>query len=164
MPEYCGLAPKRPETHAKPTVVLETEGRLDSQLLDRLLRERAILDLRALDLTRIEAPDLEIDHVPSGAVAVDLRSAMAFKSWHYPEAVRLDYPEALRVHSSLDRSKTYVFYCEVGLKSAHLAELVHEAGGRAFHIRKGVRTLRREPLLETPVQLEKLPEGGAKDS
>jgi thiamine biosynthesis protein ThiI len=163
VPEYCGLAPKNPETHAKPAAVLKAEERLDPRLLRRLLRERAILELRTLDLERIAAPELEIDSIPPGAVVVALRSAMAWKSWHYPGAVRLDFAEALRIHPSFARDKTYVFYCEVGLKSAHLAELVHEAGGRAFHVRRGVRTLRREPRLDTPVLLEKIPESETKD-
>ena len=39
--------------------------------------------------------------------------------------------------------REYVLVCELGLKSAHLAELMREAGLRASHFRGGTRALRR---------------------
>ena len=90
--------------------------------------------------------------MPSGATAVDLRSRPAFESWHYPGALRLEYFDALKAYQSFDREKSYVFYCEVGIKSAHLAELMAEAGYDAYHFRDGLKTLRRyyESLHEDP--------------
>ena len=43
----------------------------------------------------------------------------------------------------IGRAKTYVFFCEVGLKNAHLAELLHAAGGRAHHVEGGRRRVVR---------------------
>ena len=161
VPEYCALAPKNPESHAKPEPVLAAEEGLDPELLRALVYERAIVDLRALDLGKMRAPDLEVTEVPSEAVVVDLRSSMAFKAWHYPEAVHLGYREALELYPSFDRKKLYLFYCEVGLKSAHLAELVHRAGGRSCHFKGGLKPLKRlsqeDDLLrhlDSPVLLE----------
>ena len=81
--------------------------------------------------------------MPEGATVVDLRSPAAFNSWHYPGAIRLDYFEALKAHGSFEPGKTYLFYCEVGIKSAHLAELLREAGFDAYHFKDGLRTLVR---------------------
>ncbi len=143
VPEHCALTPRQPETHAKPRRVARAEAGLDPAALAALVEERAIFDLRALDLDRLSAPELEVDAVPAGAVVLDLRSAVAFKSWHYPGALRLGYAEALRAHRSFDPDKTYVAVCEVGLKSAHLAELLHQAGYRAHHFRGGLKHLIR---------------------
>ncbi len=146
VPEHCALTPRRPETHAKPRRTADAEAGLDPAKLAELAEARAIFDLRALDLGKLSAPDLEVDTVPEGAVVLDLRSAPAFKSWHYPGALRLDYAGALRAHRSFDRDATYLVTCEVGLKSAHLAELMHRAGYRAHHFRGGLKQLRRYSL------------------
>ena len=143
VPEHCALTPRRPETHAKPRRTVDAEARLDPAKLVELVEARAIFDLRALDLGKLSAPDLEVDAVPSGAVVLDLRSVPAFKSWHYPGALRLDYADALKAHRSFDREPTYLVYCEIGLKSAHLAELMHRAGYRAHHFRGGLKRLMR---------------------
>ncbi len=143
VPEHCALTPRQPETHAKPRRVEKAEAGLDPEKLAALVEERAIFDLRALDLGKLSAPELEVDHVPEGAVVLDFRSAVAFKSWHYPGALRLDYAEALKAYASFDRDPTYVAVCEVGLKSAHLAELMHRAGYRAHHFRGGAGRLMR---------------------
>ena len=48
-----------------------------------------------------------------------------FASWHHPDAVRLDFRHALEAYPSFAKDQTYVLTCEFGLKSAHLAELMH---------------------------------------
>ncbi len=141
VPEYCAIAPKNPDTHAKIEKVLAAESRLDPETIEVVVRERAVCDLRALDLNHLEAPELAVDTLPEGAVVVDLRSEIAFKSWHPPEAVRLGYVEALAAYRSFAPDRPYVFYCEVGLKSAHLAELMKKAGFEAYHVRGGLKTL-----------------------
>ncbi len=146
VPEHCALTPHRPETHAKPRATVEAEAGLDPATLADLVTARAIFDLRALDLDRLSAPDLEVDAVPEDAVVLDLRAAPAYKSWHYPGALRLGYAAALEAHRSFDREAIYLIYCEVGLKSAHLAELMHQAGYRAHHFRGGLKNLMRSAL------------------
>jgi thiamine biosynthesis protein ThiI len=84
-----------------------------------------------------------VNRVPEDAIVIDLRSKAEFDAWHYPEALRLDFAEALRAFPRFDRSRTYVLYCELGLKSAHLAEHMRREGLDAFHIKGGTKTLRR---------------------
>ena len=62
------------------------------------------------------------------ATVIDLRSPAGFGSWHYPGAMQLDYFEALKAYRSFEREKTYLFYCEVAIKSAHVAELMRAEG------------------------------------
>ena len=141
--ERCMLVSRHPETHAKPQQVAKAELDLQGEKLKSLIEERAVFDLRALDLSKARAPQLEMDSVPEGATVIDLRSPLAFRSWHYPKALQLGYTEALAAHRSFDRDQTYLFYCEVGLKSAHLAELMDRAGYRAYHFRGGLKPLMR---------------------
>ncbi len=139
--EQCMLVPRHPETHAKPKRVDRAEIGLNPDKLSALIEERAIFDLRILDLSKAFSPDLEVTSVPKGAVVIDLRSPLAYKSWHYPGALCLGYREALAAHGSFDRDKAYLFYCEVGLKSAHLAEQMNDAGYTAHHFSGGLKQI-----------------------
>jgi thiamine biosynthesis protein ThiI len=141
--EYCAMVPRRPSTSAKLDVVLEEESRIDPAILETAIANREVLNLRALDPDHTGLGELERSEIPGGASVIDLRSREEFRSWHYPDAVRLDFGHALEAYPSFARDRTYVLYCEFGLKSAHLAERMVREGLRAYHFRGGTRALRR---------------------
>jgi thiamine biosynthesis protein ThiI len=141
--EYCSLVPRRPATAARLDVVRAQEARMDPAVLERAVAQRQVLDLRALDPEAALLPELEIDRVPDDACVLDLRSRAEYRHWHYPGAVQLDFAQALDAYPSFSKDQTYVLYCEYGLKSAHLAELMQHANLRAYHIRGGTAALRR---------------------
>lgn len=144
VPEYCALDGKSPETHAKPSRVEKVETHLDLNLLRQTAETRTQLDLRTLDLGLMRSPRREVEDFPDGAEIVDLRSPHAFKSWHYPGARHMDYGEAVQNPTLFEGSTIYVFYCEVGLKSAHLAEVLTRRGlADAFHIAGGLKRVIR---------------------
>jgi rhodanese-related sulfurtransferase len=151
--EYCALVPRRPATQARPEIVREQEARLDPTPLERAVVAREVLDLRAVDPDDTGLPELEIRTVPPDAVVLDLRPRAEWRAWHWPDSVPLGFGEALAAASSLPKERTYVLVCEFGLRSAHLAEMLRSAGLRAFHLRGGLRALRR--LAE-----ETVPQGG----
>ncbi len=74
---------------------------------------------------------------------IDLRSKAAYDSWHFPDALFLDFPQALRAYGAFDAGQSYVLYCEFGLKSAHLADLMRRAGLEARHVSGGLREAKR---------------------
>jgi thiamine biosynthesis protein ThiI len=139
--EYCALVPKRPATRSNLAQIEAEEARLDPQVLERAVAERSVFDLRTLDLAAMDRPELQIDHVPEDAIVLDLRSKAAYQGWHYPGALFLDFANALRVYGQLDRGKRYVLYCEFGLKSGHLAELMQREGIPASHFAGGLKAL-----------------------
>ena len=141
--EYCAMVPSKPATSSKLDVILREEALLDESLLDRAVAERSVIDLRALNLEAAETLKLETHAIKDGALVIDLRSAAAYKGWHYPEALNLEFNEALRAFPHFDTSKDYVLYCEFGLKSAHLAELMTREGMRATHFGHGLKDLVR---------------------
>jgi rhodanese-related sulfurtransferase len=53
-------------------------------------------DLRRMELGAYEAPALEIEEIPEGAVVIDLRSPQSYRAWHYPGALYKDFLAALR--------------------------------------------------------------------
>lgn len=135
--EYCAMVPRKPATAAARDVVDRQEAALDPALLARAVEERVVFDLRALDVERIAIPELEVDAVPDDAVVIDLRGRAAYDTWHWPDALQLDFDRALASYSAFDREPTYVLVCEFGLKSAHLAERMREAGLRAWNFAGG---------------------------
>ena len=139
--EYCAMVPSKPATNAQLERVLAEEARLDPDLLERAVTERSVVDLRSLDLETMERPDLQTSTIPPGATIIDLRSVAAFRAWHYPEALHLDFNNALRAYSHFDKRHRYVLYCEFGLKSAHLAELMSGGGYDAAHFGGGLSDL-----------------------
>jgi thiamine biosynthesis protein ThiI len=141
--EYCDLVPRRPATGAALEVIEGQERNMDPSLLDRAVARRTIFDLRDLDLETLDLPELEVTRVPEGAAVIDLRSKQEYASWHYPQALRLDFPRALQAYPSFDRAKTYVLYCDLSLMSSHLAELMREDGFDAFYFKGGTSALRR---------------------
>jgi thiamine biosynthesis protein ThiI len=142
--EYCAMVPHRPATAAAPDAVAEEESKLDVDLLEGVLAQREVFDLRAVDPEAHGLPAIDVEKIPSGAVVIDLRSRQAFRAWHYDEAVHLDFARALRAYASFDRDRTYVLYCEFGLKSAYLAEQMRAAGFEAFHVKGGTKRLLRD--------------------
>ena len=149
--EYCAILPRKPATRASFRAVDDEERRLDSGVLVRALAGRRVLDLRALDPGELGGEELEIGEVPPGARLVDLRSKAAYDAWHPTAAEHLEFFQALERHRAFDRAPTWVFYCEVGLKSAHLAEVMQGEGFRAFHVAGGVRELMRREAAEEPL-------------
>ena len=140
--EYCAMVPSKPATAAALKVVEAQEAKLDPDLLERAVANRTVFNLRNLDTGQLGLPDLEIEHIPADATVVDLRTLAEFKTWHVDDALHLEFGTALQAYPNFDWSQTYVLYCEIGLKSAHLAELMRAQGLTAYHVPGGIRTLK----------------------
>jgi agmatinase len=77
------------------------------------------------------------------AVLLDLRPESQYERWHGPEAMHVPFETALEQYSMLPREPTWVLYCEVGLKSALIAEKMNQHGFDAYSFRGGVPKLRK---------------------
>ena len=138
--EYCAILPRYPATHAEAWRIEAEEAKIDPSRLERLLEAVQVIDVRSTPLPGT-AEGAELERIPEGAIVLDLRSRHAYQAWHAGDALHLEFFQALRSFASFAPDRTYVLYCEVGQKSAHLAELMRREGFTAFHIRGGVRTL-----------------------
>jgi len=141
--EYCAMVPSRPSTAAPLAAIEAEEAKLDLAIVDAVTAARTVFQLRDLEIDSLGNRALELDRIPAGSIAIDLRSKPEFDGWHWPGALQLDFGHALRSYASFDRSQSYVLYCEIGLKSAHLAELMRKEGLRAFHVPGGVKMLEK---------------------
>ena len=140
--EYCALTENRPVTNATPEDAAAQESTLDLSILYGAIANRRVLDLRALDASDLVMPYLYTTDISPDAVVIDTRTPAMFEAWHYPGANQRDFWDILRDYSSLDRKKTYVLYCDLGLKTAQLAEKMQKAGFEAYSFKGGLRALK----------------------
>ncbi len=139
--EYCAMVATRPATSSRDGIVAAEEANLDPAVLERAIADRSVFDLRSLDVESRGIPELEICAIPDDATVIDLRSRAAFAAWHWPGALHLDFVRALAACRAAARDRRYVLYCEFGLKSAHLAELMRRDGFDASNFRGGLAAL-----------------------
>jgi thiamine biosynthesis protein ThiI len=139
--EYCDLMPTKPSTKASLFEVQRGEAGMTPGRLEELVEARTVYDMRSLDETALGPSGLDTDSIPEGATVLDLRSKVAWQAWHYPGALQLDFQRGLETWRSFERERDYVLVCEVGLKSAHLAEVMRQEGYRSRYFRGGLKEL-----------------------
>jgi thiamine biosynthesis protein ThiI len=141
--EYCAIAPGFPVTAASIARVDEEEQKMDLAVLDKAVRERKVLDLRALTPADLAAPYLFVDDMPAGAVVIDCRPAAQYRAWHLKGARHMEEWELLRDFRQMDKGPRYVLYCSHGIQTAYLAERMQRQGYEAYSFRGGVRGVMR---------------------
>lgn len=140
--EYCAIAPGNPVTSASPAAAAAEEERVDADVVRRIVEERRVLDLRAINAADLVNDYLFTERVPDDAVVVDVRSETEWEEWHYPGAERRDYWELAENLRSLDPDRVYVLYCDAGSQAAFLAERLQRGGVEAYALRGGTAALR----------------------
>jgi len=164
VPEFCALEANQAMTRGKKEPFERELAALDAAALARAVAERTVHEPRLPEGGRDTPGGLTVDELPPEATFVDLRNPRDYQAWHWPGALNLEYFKALKAYPSVDRTKTYVLYCEVGLKSAHLAELMRAEGVEAHHVPAGVSALRRAERARTASPATAAPGGSAADS
>ena len=143
VPEFCALAARHAMTKGKPKAFAHSVATLDGEAIARAVAARQVTEPRLPQASPAVAGAIEVAQMRPGSTVVDLRQVAEYKAWHWPGALNLEYFKALRAYRSFDAEKRYVLYCEVGLKSAHLAELMQAEGLSAEHVPAGAPALRR---------------------
>jgi len=143
VPEFCALAARHAMTKGKRGEFDRSVETLDMEAIGKAVGARTRSEPRLPQEVTGNPGAVAADEIPAGATVVDLRSRHEYRSWHWPGALHLEYFDALKAFRSVDRDKRYVLYCEVGLKSAHLAELMREEGFDVGHVPAGTAALRK---------------------
>lgn len=141
IPEFCALDGGPPVVDARPEALDEREALVDGDLLAELVSRRETATV--LEMSVDEDPDVQIDRIPDGAVVLDLRTEREFNDWSFDEAINMPLERAIDQVGLLPTEATYLLYCEVGLKSAYLAEAMTRMGYEAYSFSGGVPKLKR---------------------
>ena len=139
--EFCALEGGAPATRASAAQLDAREAAVGGERIDNLARHHRVVTREALGDALGDSP--EIAHVPEHAAVIDLRTAAEYSQWAWPEAIHLEFDKALELAGRLPRDRAYLCYCELGLKSAYLAEMMRHAGHEAYSFRGGVPALQR---------------------
>jgi thiamine biosynthesis protein ThiI len=142
LPEPCALQGGRQATACSPDRLDDIVDALDSWVL-RTVTERTER-LAATDQPSPASDTIRLEHIPDDAVLVDVRSESEYEQWHPNDALHVPFDVALEQGAALPPDPTYVFYCEVGLKSAHIADRLRKKGINAYSFDGGLEDLKLE--------------------
>ncbi|MGO2293713.1 MAG: tRNA uracil 4-sulfurtransferase ThiI [Pseudoalteromonas sp.] len=134
MPEYCGVISKKPTVKAKLSVIQAEEQKFDFDVLDTVVDNARIMDIRDIDVqAKQELKEAEaVTSLPAGAVVVDIRSpeeedAKPLKI-DDTEVVHLPFFRLATKFGDLPTDKDYYLYCAKGVMSQLQALILHEQG------------------------------------
>lgn len=134
MPEYCGVISVKPNVKAKLSEVIAAEQNCDLDLINQVVRNAPVEDIRALG----EAAEQEIQAVeavfelPKDAVVIDIRSPAEIE--HSPleltalEVKEVPFYKLASSFADMPQDKVYYLYCDRGVMSKMQALLLHEHG------------------------------------
>lgn len=134
IPEYCGVISQRPTVKAVMTKIQKEEAKFDLSLIDKVVDESSILDIRDIasaakeQVTEIEA----VSEFSENEVILDIRSPEEQDDKPLViEGVEVQHLAFFKLSSqfeTLAQDKTYLLYCERGVMSQLQALYLKEAG------------------------------------
>jgi thiamine biosynthesis protein ThiI len=149
--EHCDMVTERPVTGARVSAVRNEESRVDLAFLRAAVQARKVLDLRALTDADFVEPYVYTDHVHEGAVVIDCRPRHQYQTWHYEGALPHTTDAVLESVRTLEKETPYVLYCEVGIRTAPVAEVLQRLGYAVYSFRGGAAALREWTGSHAPV-------------
>ena len=123
IPEYCGVISKKPTVRAILSKVEEEEDNFDFDILDKVVKETRIFDIRDIGKEseeEITAVDL-VENISDSAIVLDIRSPDETDD----NPLELDNVEVKLIpfyklttqFADLDMAKDYLLYCDHGVMS-----------------------------------------------
>jgi thiamine biosynthesis protein ThiI len=134
MPEYCGVISKKPTTRAVLSEVEATEANFDMALIDKVVEEAEVIDVRKIEEQAVEeVQEVEqVTELPSDAIVIDIRAPEEEEDNPLElgelEVVTIPFFKIATKFADLDQSKEYYLYCDKGVMSRLQALLLHEHG------------------------------------
>lgn len=141
IPEFCALDGGPPIVDGSADKLDAQQQRVDIELLTELVQRRQLSKVE--EWSADDAPSVQIDKIPDGAMILDLRGEVDFERWSFDGAVNMPLERAMDQVGLLPKEPAYVLYCEVGLKSAFLAESMLRMGYEAYSFSGGVSKLKK---------------------
>jgi len=140
--EYCAILEGKPVTAAKVLAVDREEAPLDPGLVDRAVATRRVLDVRKLADSDLQRDYLWLDVVPDGARVIDCRPPQQDDGWRHPGSRRVLPPDFPELATTLNKDVKYVLFCDNGIQSGQLANLLQTVGYEAYALKDGTKALR----------------------
>ena len=134
IPEYCGVISKKPTVKAVLAKVEAEEANFDFSILDKVVEETRIYDIRDIGQeTQEEVTSVAtVESLPEGAVVLDIRSPDEEEDKPLVLAgvnvIHLPFYKLTTQFGDLDQSHDYFLYCDRGVMSQLQALYLHDNG------------------------------------
>ena len=134
MPEYCGVISRKPTVNAVLSEVLENEQKFDFTVLERVVAQSKVLDIRTIDYQAEQQAHIvsELAELPANAVVLDIRSPeetdLKPLQLDGVEVKELPFFRLASQFAGLDQSRQYFCYCEKGVMSRLQAVVLQDQG------------------------------------
>ena len=124
MPEYCGVISDKPATKSEESVIIEEEKNLSEDIFERVISNKKVESIKQVLSEDLECLEkwLETVYLPSfGEIVIDIRDEE--KKAKFPlilnwiELLSIPFYDINHLFTTLDQTKTYLFYCERGVLS-----------------------------------------------
>lgn len=130
LPEYCGVISKKPTVKATPDGVLDAERAFDFAILQKVAKSAVVIDVRQLDKLDTPSHNIPTVHdVQDDQIIIDIRSPMETdeRPLDLPH-LAIPFFKLAKQTADLDKSKTYLLYCQQGVMSKLQAVAMAEQG------------------------------------
>jgi thiamine biosynthesis protein ThiI len=138
--EFCALDAPSAATCMRRRELDRKEARFEPKMIETLARRARVVPRGAFADPIADTPELE--RVPAHAAVIDLRTEAEYTEWAWPGAIHMAFGHAITLVDRLPPDRAYLLYCEVGLKSAYLAQRMRETGFEAYSFRGGAGPMR----------------------
>ena len=134
IPEYCGVISKKPTVKAVLSKVEAEEDNFDFDILDKVVAETRVLDIRDIGKeTEEEVRAVEqVEHISENAIVLDIRSPEEEDENPLEidgvEVKHIPFYKLATQFGDLDMSKEYLLYCDHGVMSKLQALYLHDNG------------------------------------
>ncbi|RHW75188.1 tRNA uracil 4-sulfurtransferase ThiI [Colwellia sp. RSH04] len=134
IPEYCGVISKKPTVKAVLSKVEAEEDNFDFSILDKVVDETRVLDIRDIGKeTEEEIKAVEfVEEITNDAVVVDIRSPEEEDENPLDIAnvkvIHIPFYKLATQFGDLDMSKEYLLYCDQGIMSKLQALYLQDNG------------------------------------
>ncbi|MEO2280403.1 tRNA uracil 4-sulfurtransferase ThiI [Pseudoalteromonas pernae] len=140
MPEYCGVISRKPTVKAKLDVIEKQEQNFDFDILDTVVENATVIDVRDIDTAaKEEVKEAEsVSQLPAGSVVVDIRSPEEEDANPLEldgvEVIHLPFFRLATKFGDLPQDKEYYLYCAKGVMSQLQALILHENGFKTVKV------------------------------
>ncbi len=132
-PEFCDLAGGRVALKVSPEDIEPYVLDVSKKMIKQVVQQRRIFTCSELSLDLVE--DVTISEVPDGATILDVRAPGRIEKDSIAGAIAIAFDVALEQAQLLPKGPTYVVVCEVGLKSAYVAQIMRAMGHSVFSLK-----------------------------
>ncbi len=139
--EHCALVQKKPATSSTEQILKKEEKDLDPDIINKTANSIETINLKEIKESDLFQENVLVNTIPENSIVIDMRTPEDFEAWHYPTALNIPWWETEDKILSMDPKKTYVLYCDVGIRSAHTAEKLRERGIDAFSLQGGLKNI-----------------------